>query len=374
MSKRMLFVLVILLMGLPMMTQAQQLQVVSQPDSIYVFQNDVAYVRDTLSLPAGAEVNLVLPPTTMIDTLILRENGARVMDYRVRRDSQIVIAWRSEAGDDLLEISAEYLLQGMSWQPKYDMMLNDETASASFDFFAEIQNNALTLQDVEMFLVAGRVGTSQILADDTLRTANQLYAASELADTGTSSASIDSVTIQHIYELGTTSVSANETLYTHIVSGDLPARRVLLWNAPSDQQVTVIYKVKNETTQPFSPGIVRSYRDGLILGSDAIERTPIGSEGSITVGTLPDVRVSRGQTSQQENTTDYFDTRQTVTLEITNFGEDTVEIEVVEFARENAIDFRFDREPTFETNNVLRWVFVLEPGQTIETTYDFLTP
>jgi hypothetical protein len=363
-----------LLMGLPMMTQAQQLQVVSQPDSIYVFQNDVAYVRDTLSLPAGAEVNLVLPPTTMIDTLILRENGARVMDYRVRRDSQIVIAWRSEAGDDLLEISAEYLLQGMSWQPKYDMMLNDETASASFDFFAEIQNNALTLQDVEMFLVAGRVGTSQILADDTLRTANQLYAASELADTGTSSASIDSVTIQHIYELGTTSVSANETLYTHIVSGDLPARRVLLWNAPSDQQVTVIYKVKNETTQPFSPGIVRSYRDGLILGSDAIERTPIGSEGSITVGTLPDVRVSRGQTSQQENTTDYFDTRQTVTLEITNFGEDTVEIEVVEFARENAIDFRFDREPTFETNNVLRWVFVLEPGQTIETTYDFLTP
>jgi hypothetical protein len=374
MSKRMLFVLVILLMGLPMMTQAQQLQVVSQPDSIYVFQNDVAYVRDTLSLPAGAEVNLVLPPTTMIDTLILRENGARVMDYRVRRDSQIVIAWRSEAGDDLLEISAEYLLQGMSWQPKYDMMLNDETASASFDFFAEIQNNALTLQDVEMFLVAGRVGTSQILADDTLRTANQLYAASELADTATSSASIDSVTIQHIYELGTTSVSANETLYTHIVSGDLPARRVLLWNAPSDQQVTVIYKVKNETTQPFSPGIVRSYRDGLILGSDAIERTPIGSEGSITVGTLPDVRVSRGQTSQQENTTDYFDTRQTVTLEITNFGEDTVEIEVVEFARENAIDFRFDREPTFETNNVLRWVFVLEPGQTIETTYDFLTP
>jgi hypothetical protein len=374
MSKRMLFVLVILLMGLPMMTQAQQLQVVSQPDSIYVFQNDVAYVRDTLSLPAGAEVNLVLPPTTMIDTLILRENGARVMDYRVRRDSQIVIAWRSEAGDDLLEISAEYLLQGMSWQPKYDMTLNDETASASFDFFAEIQNNALTLQDVEMFLVAGRVGTSQILADDTLRTANQLYAASELADTATSSASIDSVTIQHIYELGTTSVSANETLYTHIVSGDLPARRVLLWNAPSDQQVTVIYKVKNETTQPFSPGIVRSYRDGLILGSDAIERTPIGSEGSITVGTLPDVRVSRGQTSQQENTTDYFDTRQTVTLEITNFGEDTVEIEVVEFARENAIDFRFDREPTFETNNVLRWVFVLEPGQTIETTYDFLTP
>lgn len=374
MSKRMILVLVVLLMGLPMSAHAQQLQVVSQPNRVYVFQNDVAYVQDMLSLPGGAEVNLVLPPTAMVDTLILRENGARVVNYSVRHDNQIIIAWQSETSDDLREISAEYLLQGMSWRPKYDMILNDEAASADFDFFAEIQNNALTLDNVETFLVAGSVGTSQILSDDAFRATNQLYAAEDLSSLGGSSASVETVTIQHVYELGTTSVPANETLYTHIVSGELPARRVLLWNAGTDQQVTVIYKVKNETTQPFSPGIVRSYRDGLILGSDAVERTPIGSEGSITVGTLPNVRVSRGQTSQQENTTDYFDTRQSVTLEMTNFGDETIEIEVIDFSPENAIDFQFDSEPSYETNNVLRWVFVLEPGQTIEATYNYLTP
>lgn len=374
MIKKMILVLLVLLMGLPMIAHAQQLQVVSHPNRVYVFQNDVAYVQDVLSLPGGAEVQLVLPPTAMVDTLILRENGARVVNYSVRHDSQIIISWQSETSDDLREISAEYLLQGMSWRPKYDMILNDETASANFDFFAEIQNSALTLDNVETFLVAGSVGTSQILSDSSFRATNQLYAAEDLANLGSSSASVETVTIQHVYELGTTSVPANETLYTHIVSGELPARRVLLWNAATDQQVTVIYKVKNETTQPFSPGVVRSYRDGLILGSDAVERTPIGSEGSITVGTLPDVRVSRGQTSQQENTTDYFDTRQSVTLEMTNFGDETIEIEVIDFSPENAIDFQFGREPSFETNNVLRWVFVLEPGQTIETTYNYLTP
>lgn len=374
MFKRTFLMLIMLLVTMPMVAQAQQLQVVSQPDRVYVFHNDVAYVQDALSLPGGAEVHLVLPQTAMVDTLVLRENGERVKNYSVRRESQTVIAWQSENSDGLREITAEYLLQGMGWQPKYDMILHDETESAAFDFFAEIQNNALNLEDVEMFLVAGNVGTSQILTDNLGRASNQLYAAEQLADFDGSSASVETVTIQHVYELGTASVPVNETLYTHIVSGELPARRVLLWNAPIEEQVTVIYKVKNETEQPFTPGIVRSYRDGLILGSDGIERTPIGSEGSVTVGTLPDVRVSRGETSQQENPNEYYDTRHTVTLEITNFGEETIELEVIDFSQENAIEFSFDREPARETNNVLRWVFVLEPGQTVETTYNYLTP
>jgi hypothetical protein len=374
MFKRMLVAMMFLLMAVPITAHAQQLQVVSQPDRIHVFQNNMAYVQDTLSLPGGADVELVLPAAALVDTLILLENGERVANYRVRRDNAITIGWQSTSSDGLREITAAYLMQGLSWQPKYDMVIHDETASASFDFFAEIQNTAFDLDEVEMFLVAGSVGTSQILDGSIARSFNQTFVDEQYGDYGGAQPAISNVTIQHIYALGTVHVLAQETLYSRIVSGELPVRRVLLWNAQSDTQITVIYKVKNETDQPFAPGIVRSYREGLILGSDGIERTPIGSEGSVTVGTLPDVRVARDQSSEQINRNNYFDTRRTVTLEMANFGDETITLEVIDFSAENAIEFEFADEPSREPGNVLRWVFTLEPGETRETTYSYVTP
>jgi hypothetical protein len=154
----------------------------------------------------------------------------------------------------------------------------------------------------------------------------------------------------------------------------LPIRRVLLWNAASDEAVTVIYKVNNNSDQPFSPGIVRSYRDDLILGSDAMERTPIGSEGSVTVGTLPDVRVRREETREPINPNEYYDTLHTITFEIENFSADTIEIEVIDFYPVDSIDLEFQNTPTTEPGNVLRWVFTLEPGTTLDTSYTFITP
>ncbi len=374
MLKRMFLALTFLLMATQLVAQAQQFQVISQPDRIHIFQNNVAYVQDTLSLPGGADVELVLPITALVDTLILRENGERVANYSIHQDIAITVGWQSESSDTLREISLEYLIQGLSWQPKYDMMIHDETASAAFDFFAAIQNNAFNLDNVELLLVAGSVGTSQIIGGNIGGSSNQVYAPSGPGSSGGQQASIENVTIQHVYELGEMSIPANETLYTHIVSGELPARRVLLWNANADTQVTVIYKVRNETDQPFSPGIVRSYRDGLILGSDGIERTPIDSEGSITVGTLPDVRVSRAVTREQINTSNYYDTLHTVTLEMTNFGADTIELEVIDFYGQDAIEFEFASEPAREPGNVLRWIFTLEPGQVIESTYSYVMP
>ena len=81
-----------------------------------------------------------------------------------------------------------------------------------------------------------------------------------------------------------------------LVGQELPARRLHVWNAQTDQQVTVIYKVKNESDQPFSEGVVRNYQNGLFIGSDFIELTPLGGEGSVTIGHLQDVRVKREQT------------------------------------------------------------------------------
>ena len=50
----------------------------------------------------------------------------------------------------------------------------------------------------------------------------------------------------------------------------------------------MIHKVRNTTDLPLAEGIVRVYQDDLFQGSDFIETTPVGSEGSVTIGSLPD--------------------------------------------------------------------------------------
>jgi hypothetical protein len=203
---RRLFVLVSIFLSVSFVASAQQLQAISQPDRIHIFQNNIAFVKDTLSLPGGTEIELALPASALVDTLVLREDGERVRNYTVRRDSQITIAWQSNNTDTLREITAEYLIEGISWRPKYDMVINDDTSSAEFDFFAEIQNTSFSLEGVETFLVAGNVGTSQILGDNSAIAFNQLYAEAEFDDRSIGSTSIESVTIQHVYDIGNLSM------------------------------------------------------------------------------------------------------------------------------------------------------------------------
>jgi hypothetical protein len=146
---------------------------------------------------------------------------------------------------------------------------------------------------------------------------------------------------------------------------------VHLWNASTDQQVTVIYKVRNDTELPFAEGIVRAYQAGMFIGSDPIETTPVGSEGSVTVGHLQDVRVERKE-SQTVANLGRFDYRNEVVLSIGNFGPTTVEIEVVDYRRPEAEQLTFSMTPEEEPGNVMRWVVTVEPGATETITYEFL--
>ena len=49
----------------------------------------------------------------------------------------------------------------------------------------------------------------------------------------------------------------------------------------------MIYKVNNDSEIALSEGIVRSYQDGLFIGSDSMEFTPIGKLGQCIHPPLP---------------------------------------------------------------------------------------
>ncbi|MBL8131776.1 MAG: DUF4139 domain-containing protein [Anaerolineae bacterium] len=351
---------------------ADQVNYVSQPDELVVFLNDVAYVRDTLRIPGGAETRILLPPQIFQDTLLVQDGGERLGQYRINRSGGEILLLLEAVDAELRDITLEYLTAGIRWKPVYDMAFGEaDPANVTFNFFAEVRNDSLALEDVTVTLAAGNVSTSQQIDSLSTVTMNQYIAGYQ--ETGTAALAQGAVTIQYIYPLtGGVTAQPGETLYTQLFGGNLPARRLLLWNARDERQITVIYKVENASAVPLAEGIVRSYQDGLFVGSDFIEFTPVGSEGSVTVGGVQDVRVNRVETTTYHSEWLFEqDTLHEITLTLTSFSQEDLEVEVVDFYAMTAGGFEFSSEAGFEPGNQLRWHLTLPAGETVEITYTY---
>lgn len=348
----------------------------TQPDSLAVFLNNIAYAQDTLQLPADANVQIILSNEIYRDTLLVYENDARVPNYRLNHaDGRAVLRWKTGNATDLRQVRLEYLIAGISWQPKYDMWILDKE-NVQFDFFAEIQNSSFTLDEVDVKLIAGHVDTSQQLSTINTVTTNQYIAGYDVANEvnigGAGQPTLTgSADIQHIYSAGALTAEPGDFIYTAMLQKQMVARRVFLWNAHTDHQVTLIYKVKNDSDLPLAQGTVRSYENGLFLGSDFIEVTPIGSEGSVTVGGLQNMRVNRDETRTSVGGDYDRDTLHEVELTATNFSDEPIELDIVDSYSSEAILFEFGEEPERQTGNLLRWTVILEPGASITINYEY---
>ena len=116
---------------------------------------------------------------------------------------------------------------------------------------------------------------------------------------------------------------------------------------------------------------MRNYQDGLFIGSDFIELTPVGGEGSVTIGHLQDVRVKREQT-QAAIDMGRFDYRYETTLTIENFTDTTVHMDVVDYFPPHAEELKSSIEPQLEPGNLMRWPISVEPGDEMVITYEYL--
>jgi hypothetical protein len=251
------------------------------------------------------------------------------------------------------------------------MQLGDDTATTvDYSFFAEVQNTAFDLEAVTTHLIAGRVDTSQQVNSISNAATNQMIVGYDNTQAG--NGDVGAASIQNIYDIGAVTAATGETVYLNQFEAALPARRTLIWNAETDQQASVIYKVRNDSKIPMPEGIVRSYQHGYFIGSDFVEVTPVGSEGSITVGQLQDVRVKRSE-SQTAITGVFYSLQHHVELSLTNFSAQIMTIDVVDRQNADAEELAFSSEPARETGNLLRWIATIEPGKTVTVTYDYKT-
>jgi hypothetical protein len=184
------------------------------------------------------------------------------------------------------------------------------------------------------------------------------------------------LTTQYIYRLEPLTAEPGETLYAELLETDFPARQVLLWNASRDLQALVVYKVLNTSDIALTGGIVRTYQDGLFTGSDEIEYTSPGGEGSVTMGPLQDMRVSRETTqftvpAENPNDENGVDLRTEVTLSLTNFSPFALEVEVTDVFPAQAFAFEFGTEGEQMGGNVVRWLVTVPSGEAVTITYAY---
>ncbi|HLA43512.1 MAG TPA: hypothetical protein VJZ27_08765, partial [Aggregatilineales bacterium] len=263
--RKMIILIVVLSMSMifvaPIHAQ-DQITYISQPESVAIFLNNIALARDTITLAGNADVAIVLPNQVFQDTLIVRENGQRVSQYRMNRDASGQVVLQLKTASEVSEIKLEYLFAGLGWQPTYDMWIAGEAddESVQMDLFVGIQNSALRLENVTVQLVAGRVDTTQQLDSVSTVTTNQYIAGYDESVVQQPGGVVGPVTIQHVYDAGQISAEIGDTVYVGLLGATFPARRLILWNAQTDIQAQVIYKVTNNSTLPLAEGIVRTYQ------------------------------------------------------------------------------------------------------------------
>ncbi len=369
------FLFFALFVGLSTLAAQESVLYVTQPDALTIFLNGVAYVRDEVVIAGGSSASIALPANLFEETLTVREGNTDIATYTINTTSgtRALHLPASEAGEMRI-ITLEYLANGISWQPSYRMSLrSDDGDNVGFSYYAAIRSDAFELENAAVRLAAGKVDAYQaVQAASTGLSMNQMFTDSTVvANAGL--APTGSVTIQHTYDIGTLSISPGDTTYTRILEETFSARRILLWNAASSIDVSVIYKVLNSSAVPLTEGVVRNTSDGLFIGSDGIEFTPIGSEGSVTVGSAREIRVERAETITAITPRVFTenDQRHDVTLTLTNFGAEAVTVEVVDQYPTDAQAFVFSTPPVEEGGNVLRWIVEVPAGETITLTYQF---
>lgn len=346
--------------------------VISQPDQAALYLGDLVFLRDALTLPAGEAAQIVLPATVLPQSIRITEDGERVRVYRfVAAGSGVsapTVMWDAPAGDTPRQIVLEYLATGAGWGPLYDMAVLANNR-VQFGFDAEIRSTSLTLDGAEVRLVAGMPGAQPGHQPQM----NMTQANVGYADVGAAAGS-GPVQVQHVYEVGALTLTPGDVLRVNLLSEPLDARRLLVWDARLGQRVDVIYKVANSTDVPFVEGPVNAYQDGLYVGQDPIEWTPSGSEGSVTIAGLSDVRVRRTESAEVIGSFGRVERyRHDVTLAISNHSAEDVALTVLDEWNSYGYDFTFSREPQRQGNNVLRWELNVPAGESVEITYTYFT-
>jgi hypothetical protein len=349
----------------------------SRPDAIVIYPGNLVYGRDGFSLPAG-QAEITLPAQVIPESVMLSGGGRVLTGFKTRTDSTngrtvLVCSMAESTGKDL---TLDYLLRGAQWSPVYNMTILADNR-VSLDFSAGITSTSLTLAETDVRLLSGLVISSDLSGDIDIMTASQMQnnigyfnREMELSET---TAGVSATGDHHLYKAGRFSMVPGERMVTGIVSKELTARKLLVWDTRNGDRTETVYKVSNDTGFPLPPGMVRIYQDGIYTGSDSLEWTPSGGEGSLTTAGMPGIRVRKLVSFEVVPNTGRNKVKYTVTLTIENLSGEAVSLTILDQRDGNGSSFEYSKKPEEQPGNILRWEIPLASGKKETITYRYMT-
>ncbi|MEQ8226049.1 MAG: hypothetical protein ABRQ37_27295, partial [Candidatus Eremiobacterota bacterium] len=145
-----IFIMLVLLTGI-LQAKDEEFQPVyeSSPKEAVIYNGNTALIKDMLTVYAEKHVSVLLPPSIVLESLTVNDNGSPVKSCFFDTKNQggfYKMNWQSNSpGKRNVELN--YLINGINWKPAYNMNILDDT-KVDFSYNVIITNNATDLKDV----------------------------------------------------------------------------------------------------------------------------------------------------------------------------------------------------------------------------------
>ena len=122
----------------------------SVPERMVVYQGDMAFARDEMTVYSGKTVQVILPPQAIPESVQITDGGKRITQFNLISDStggrsyssgsgiKNLLSWKS-AVPGSRKIRLDYMMRGLSWTPGYIMEIKSDN-SVHFNYRVGIRN------------------------------------------------------------------------------------------------------------------------------------------------------------------------------------------------------------------------------------------
>ncbi|MCD4785034.1 MAG: DUF4139 domain-containing protein [Candidatus Eremiobacteraeota bacterium] len=363
----------------------------SVPDKMVIYQGDMALVRDEMKIYSGKQVQVILPPQAIPETVQIIDGGKKVerfnLAYEASRGKSYsssgagiknLLSWKSKkAGSRTIRL--DYMMRGLSWTPTYIMdIVNDQ--KVKLNYRVGIRNSTTASSNVDLILVSGEIGTPTKGSGYYYRSMNKAQAtlasyerqSRSAGSRGTSFLKATKINAYYTYKMPKARLEKNGISYVTITDNTLPAQKEFVWVTSTGEQVDIIYTVENKTKTPFAEGLVSVYDSGIFIGSDIIEWTPSGAKGHVTVGGAVDIQavknVDISEIVQRKRQKEY---KHKVKMVVKNYANKTRVVKVIEQKYPDAVEAEFGLQPKKSEANTYLWTLSIPPKSEKVIKYQF---
>ena len=357
----------------------------SVPDSVVIYQGNMALVKDEMKIYSGKEVQVILPPQAVTSTVEIVDGGKKIERFKFKSQADrsarggSLLSWKSPRTGER-KITLSYMMQGMSWTPIYIMkILGDD--KVAMQYRVGIRNDTDASSLVDMRLVSGEIGSPSTGSGIYYRQLNnaqfKVSAYERAQSVGRLSQSspyigATKISAHYTYKLPNAPLEKKGITFVTLQDRKFNAKREYVWVTTTGQKVDIVYTVANNSGQPFAQGLVNVFKNGIFVGSDLIEWTPSGAKGHVTIGSAVDVQAEKtvdiDYVKERGHRKEYL---HRMKLTVKNFSGRTKVVKVIDQKYPDSVEKTFSVQPASVGNNTYLWTLTVPPGVRKEVTYSF---